>query len=76
MVRQGMTMALVGVAAGTAVAWFLADLLSGMLYRVTPQDPVTFAAVPAVFAVVALLACFVPAARASRVRPANVLRYE
>lgn len=75
-VRQGMTMALVGVAAGTGVAWFMTDMLSGMLYQVAPQDPITFVSVPALFALVALAACFVPAARASRVRPATVLRYE
>ena len=75
-VRQGMTMALVGVVLGTAVAWFLTGAMAGMLYRVTPQDPATFVAVPALFTVVALVACLVPAARASRVRPATVLRYE
>ena len=75
-VRQGMAMALIGVAAGTLVAWFLTDLMSGMLYQVRPQDPLTFVAVPALFAFVALVACFVPAERASRVRPAHVLRYE
>ncbi|MDX1493851.1 MAG: ABC transporter permease, partial [Longimicrobiales bacterium] len=75
-VRQGMTMALVGVAVGTGVAWFVTDLLSGMLYQVAPQDPLTFVSVPVLFSLVALAACFVPAARASRVRPANVLRYE
>ncbi len=75
-VRQGMTMALIGVAVGTGVAWFMTDMLSGMLYQVAPQDPLTFVAVPAIFALVALAACFVPAARASRVRPATVLRYE
>jgi putative ABC transport system permease protein len=75
-VRQGMAMALAGVAVGTAVAWFLTDLMAGLLYQVAPQDPATFASVPAIFAFVALLACWIPAARASRVRPAKVLRYE
>lgn len=75
-VRQGMTMALVGVAVGTAVAWFMTDLMAGMLYQVTPQDPATFVAVPVLFTLVALAACLLPAARASRVRPASVLRYE
>lgn len=75
-VRQGMTMALLGVGVGTGVAWFMTDMLSGMLYQVAPQDPLTFVSVPAIFALVALAACFVPAARASRVRPATVLRYE
>lgn len=75
-VRQGMFMALTGVAVGTAVAWFASDLIAGMLYRVTPQDLTTFLAVPLVFSAVALLACWLPAARAARVRPAQALRYE
>ena len=68
--------ALVGVVAGTAVAWFVTDLMAGLLYGVAPQDPATFASVPALFVAVALLACWLPAARASRVRPASALRYE
>ncbi len=75
-VRQGMTMALTGVAVGTGVAWFATDLMAGLLYRVTPQDVTTFLAVPVLFSAVALLACWLPAARAARVRPAEALRYE
>ena len=75
-VRQGMLMALAGVAFGTGVAWFMTDFMAGLLYGVTPQDPMTFVSVPALFVAVALLACWLPAARASRVRPASALRYE
>ena len=75
-VRQGMKMAMAGVAIGTGVAWFMTDLMSGLLYGVTPQDLATFVSVPGLFVVVALLACWLPAARASRVRPATALRYE
>ena len=75
-VRQGMLMALAGVSVGVAAAWFATGLMSGLLYGVTPQDPATFLAVPATFVLVALAACLIPAARASRVRPANALRYE
>jgi predicted permease len=75
-VRQGMLMALAGVAVGTVTAWVLSDLMSELLYGVAPRDPATFASVPALFSAVALLACFVPAVRAARVRPANALRYE
>ena len=75
-VRQGMIMALTGVVIGTGVAWFVTDLMSGMLYGVEPQDLQTFISVPALFAAVALLACWIPAGRAARVRPANALRYE
>ena len=71
-----MIMALAGVAVGTGIAWFATDLMTGMLYGVDAQDPQTFIAVPALFAVVALLACWIPAGRAARVRPSNALRYE
>jgi putative ABC transport system permease protein len=75
-VRQGMTMALAGVVIGTGVAWFMTDLMVGLLYGVAPQDLSTFVAVPALFMVVALVACWLPAARASRVQPSTALRYE
>ena len=75
-IRQGMTMAVGGVLVGTACAWFVTDLMGGLLYGVAPQDPVTFAAVPALFVVVAFLACWLPAARATTVRPATALRVE
>ncbi|MEJ2206848.1 MAG: ABC transporter permease, partial [Gemmatimonadota bacterium] len=75
-VRQGMAMALAGVAVGTAVAWFLTDLMASMLFGVAPQDATTFLFVPTIFVAVATLACLIPAARASRVRPSTALRYE
>lgn len=75
-VRQGMIMALAGVALGTGVAWFLTDLMTGMLYGVEPQDLQTFISIPALFAAVALLASWIPAGRAARIRPSSALRYE
>ncbi len=75
-IRQGMAMALAGVLFGTGVAWFMTDLMAGLLYSVSPQDASTFLSVPAIFALVALLACWLPAARAARVRPSTALRYE
>jgi predicted permease len=75
-VRQGFGAALAGVVAGTAVAWYLSDLVSGMLYGVEPQDPITFATVPTLLLAVALVACWIPAGRATRVRPASALRHE
>ncbi len=75
-VGQGMKMALVGVALGVAAALGMTRLMQGMLYSVSPQDPLTFVAVPAVFAAVALAACWIPALRASRVHPAVALRGE
>ncbi len=76
MVRQGMAMAVAGVAVGTGVAWFLTGLMSGLLHGVAPQDPMTFVTVPTLFTAVALAACWVPAVRASRVHPSTALRYE
>ena len=75
-VRQGFGAALAGVLVGTLVAWALADLVSGLLYGVAAQDPATFVTVPALLLAVALLACWLPAARATRVRPAMALRSE
>jgi predicted permease len=75
-VREGMRMALGGVALGMVVAWFVTGLMEGLLYGVGARDPATFLAVPALFAGVALLACWLPAARAARVQPASALRYE
>jgi ABC-type lipoprotein release transport system permease subunit len=52
----------------------LTRFMRGMLYGVTPQDPATFVSVPLLFAVVAAVACWIPAARGARVRPAEALR--
>jgi len=73
-VRQGMTMVGVGVALGLAAAPPLTRLLASLLFGVGALDPVTFVAVPLVLALVALLACELPARRAARVDPAVVLR--
>jgi putative ABC transport system permease protein len=75
-VRQGMTMSLAGVVFGTVAALSLAGLLQGLLYGVAARDPVTFIAVPTAFVAVAFAACWIPAARAARVRPAAALRAE
>ena len=75
-VRQGFAAALAGVGAGTVAAWYLADMVSGLLYGVEAQDPVTFAGVPALLLAVALVACWLPAVRATHVRPAAALRHE
>jgi putative ABC transport system permease protein len=75
-VRQGMVMALFGVVGGTAAAYATTRLMSGLLYGVQPQDLATFATVPLLFAAVAMVACWIPAARAARVDPATALRYD
>jgi putative ABC transport system permease protein len=73
-VRQGMGMALAGAFAGVAGAFGMTRFMQGMLYGVTPLDPLTFASVPLLFAGVALLACWLPAARAARGQPAEAFR--
>jgi predicted permease len=76
MVGRGMTLVIWGVAAGVAIAIGLARLLASLLFGVTPGDPLTFTAVTAVMLSAALIACGIPAARAVRVEPAEVLRNE
>lgn len=73
-VRSGMAITAAGLTAGLATAALLAGALSTILYGVEPDDPATFAAVPVVLGVAALLACAVPAYRAARVDPAAALR--
>ena len=75
-VRQGMALALGGVVLGAGCALGLSRLLTSMLFGVTARDPVTFAAVAAALALVALVATCVPALRATRVDPMVALRYE
>ena len=73
-VRQGLMLATAGIAIGLGVAFALARLVTNLLFGVTGTDPVTFAAIPVVLLLVAALATYVPAWRASRVDPVEALR--
>jgi putative ABC transport system permease protein len=75
-VRQGMTMTLIGLALGLVGVIALSRVMVGLLYGVSPTDPLTFTGVSIVLLVVALLACLIPARRATRVDPIVALRSE
>jgi len=75
-VRQGMTMALLGLAIGLVGALALSRLLRGLLFGVSPTDPTTFAGVSILLLLVSMLACLIPARRATQVDPIIALRAE
>jgi putative ABC transport system permease protein len=71
-----MTLALTGVTIGVATAFALTRLITGLLFDVGPTDAMTFIAVPISLIAVVLLACYMPARRATKVDPLEALRYE
>jgi putative ABC transport system permease protein len=75
-VLQGMRLALVGVVIGVGVSLYLAKVIATFLFGVTARDPLVFVGVPILLTIVALLAVWFPARRASRVDPMVALRYE
>jgi putative ABC transport system permease protein len=73
-VRQGVKLIMVGLIVGLAGAYALMRVMSGLLFGVKDRDPITFAAAAIVLTVVGLLACYIPARRATRVDPIEALR--
>ncbi|MGH9468291.1 MAG: FtsX-like permease family protein, partial [Terriglobales bacterium] len=75
-VGLGLILALAGIGLGLAASWYAAHYLHSQLYGVSPTDPVNLCASGIVLLFVALLACWLPARRATRVDPLVALRYE
>jgi putative ABC transport system permease protein len=75
-IGQGMILAIIGVALGLIGAFAFTRWLSSLLFNISTTDPATFVAIPLLLVVVALLACYLPARRATRVDPMVALRYE
>ena len=75
-VKQGSVLILLGLGIGLVGAYALTRVISSLLFGVTAKDPFTFAAVSGLLAIVALLACYIPALRATKVDPMDALRCE
>jgi putative ABC transport system permease protein len=73
---NGMKLALIGVAIGLVGAYWLTRFMATMLFGVEPRDAMTFASIPVLLIAVALLACYLPGRRATKVEPTISLRYE
>ncbi|HEY2469100.1 MAG TPA: FtsX-like permease family protein, partial [Terracidiphilus sp.] len=71
---QGVQLTIAGLVAGLLLAYGLTHVIAGLLYGVSPTDPVTATAVVVMLGVIALLACYLPAQRATRVNPVSAIR--
>jgi len=75
-VKQGMTVCVAGAVVGMAAAIAVSQLLTSVLYGISPADPLTLVLVPLLLIAVGLLACYIPARHAARVNPLEALRLE
>jgi ABC-type antimicrobial peptide transport system permease subunit len=76
MMREGAALIAAGLMIGLAGAWAATRLIEGRLYKVSPTDPLTFAGITILLIAVALIACYIPAQRATKVDPMVALKYE
>ena len=75
-IKQGLTLTLIGLTSGVLGAVALTRLLSALLFEVQPSDPIILMSVAGLLVFVALFACYIPARRATKVEPIVALRYE
>lgn len=75
-IKQGMVLALIGIACGLVAAFALTRLMTTMLFGVEPTDPTTFVGIAVLLGLVTFAACYIPGRRAAKVNPLEALRYE